>query len=144
MTNTARPFTAAVARVRDNGATYEELAHRSDCARSQKWFWDLLNSDDPWVVRPPGRDQFAGMCALLGISPSTLRAWIASEWYDAKKDRYTPETMDIAATVASLDEPNRKTIRDLAQRLWRVQIKEQLCDAKAAINRLNQGPATAS
>jgi transposase-like protein len=142
MTDTARPFTAAVARVRDNGATYEELAHRSDYARSQKWFWDLLNSDDPWVVRPPGRDQFAGMCTLLGISSSTLRAWIAAEWYDARKDRYTAETMAIAATVASLDEPNKKTLRELTQRMWLTQIKEQLCDIEVAVSRINQGRDT--
>lgn len=142
MTYTARPFTAAVARVRDNGATYGELAHRSDYARSQKWFWDLLNSDDPWVVRPPGRDQFAGMCTLLGTPSSTLKAWIAEEWYGAKKDKYSPDTLAIAATVASLDVPNQKALRELAQRLWLAQITEQLCDIEVAVSRINQGRDT--
>ena len=138
MSYAKRPYTAAIARARENGATYEDLARRSGRARSQKWFWDLLNSDDPWTVLPPGRDKLAGMCTLLGVSRQTLKAWIAAEWYDTKDGEYSLDTIDLAATIASLNNENTNLLKALAQSMWRTQLRESLCDIEVKIGLLRQ------
>lgn len=128
-----RPFTAAVSRARENGATYEDLATRSGRARSQKWFWDLLNNDDPWVVLPPGRDQFDGMCALLAVSRATLETWIAAEWYSIKDVVYSPDTIGMAAMISSLNEENADILKALVKSMWSTQMREKLCDIEVEL-----------
>jgi hypothetical protein len=66
--------------------TYAALEQRCKRVRSVSWFHKLLTHADPWTQNPPTRDTFEALASLLDVSVSTVKVWIAKEWYGVRNE----------------------------------------------------------
>jgi hypothetical protein len=114
-----RPFTDAVNRLRSDGLRFQDLATRSDEARSTAWFNNLVNNRDPWYVSPPPKKVWPGLAKLFRSDVGHVRKLIAQEWFQTETASSTvsPRILGLATTLELLSEDDFKLIGKIARRL---------------------------
>lgn len=145
MNDNDRPFTAALMKLRDAGATYQDLQDRSLDVRSLTWFRAVIVSDTPWAVHPPTPETFCGLTRLLAVSTTTLRQWIAIEWYGSAQPTLPQDVLRLARRIESLNDPDRSLVDDLVARLHALTVQAEmdrnLRELDASIEALRQAVA---
>lgn len=109
-----RPFTTALKRLRDGGATYASLSHLCGAARSTSWFNTLVNSSDPWRHNdPPPRRAIPGLARMFRVSAATVCQWTAIEWYGVGGCALEPQQRAIITAVQSLTSDEVSEVLDV-------------------------------
>ncbi len=116
--NGQRPFTQHLRDLRDvAGLRYQDLADGSKGCRSTAWFHKLLNNDDPWVVSPPGPDDWEPLAKLVGRDAQEVREFIAEEWFGIVPSEETARVRGLAQQIDALQEHDFRLVKQLLTRL---------------------------
>ncbi|WP_433679691.1 hypothetical protein [Nocardia sp. CA-119907] len=128
------PFWDAANRIAQT-MDYQDMAHRSDRARSHGW-WRNLVEYGPWKgpagrVSPPDPDALSGIAKLFGTSEGQVRAMIAADWYGVQQNT------EISARVLRLGplfEQLTDEDADLAEKLIR-RLSQQRQQSESSLKR---------
>lgn len=102
---------------------YKAMQERSDYARSDSWWHNLVNHG-PWKgsgdsrVFPPSEETIPGIAKLFESTETEVRAMIAADWYGVDSNSVmTHRILEFASAIDTLDEADAKLILELIPRL---------------------------
>ena len=102
---------------------YKAMQERSDYARSDSW-WNNLVNHGPWKgsgesrVFPPSVETIPGIAKLFESTEAEVRAMIAADWYGVDSDAVmTHRVLKFASAIDTLDEADARLILELIPRL---------------------------